>query len=111
MSEKVNLIIADSPAASVIVSEGERVEALIGDSPPASVFVSESQETGIVKVITEGPQGPPGPAGVPANLGEIPDVDATAKTQGSVLYYDAGRGLFVADSSVTTSTITDGGNF
>lgn len=89
----------------------EKVNLIITDSPTASVLVSECEETGIVRVISPGPQGPPGPAGVPANLGEIPDVDASAKTQGSVLYYDASRELFVADSTVTTSTITDGGNF
>jgi len=62
-----------------------------------------------------GPPGPPGPPGAPgpviAALGELPDVAAAAAVDRSLLYFDAAAALFRADSSVTQSTLTDGGNF
>lgn len=62
-----------------------------------------------------GPEGPPGATGPPgpaiASLGDLPDVDTTAAVERSLLYFDAAAALFRADSSVTQSTLTDGGNF
>jgi hypothetical protein len=39
------------------------------------------------------------------------DVDVGGKVNNSLLYYSAASQKFKADSSTTTLTITDGGNF
>lgn len=45
------------------------------------------------------------------SLGTLSDVDATAKTDGSVLYYDGTQAKFLADAITTKINLTDGGNF
>ena len=64
--------------------------------------------TGVVEVITAGPQGPTAPVGT---LGEIPDVDSSAAVANSVLYYDAVSDTWKGDDINTLITITDGGGF
>lgn len=49
-----------------------------------------------------------GGGGYLRNLG---DVEATQRTNGSVLIYDAATAKFVADAVNTKITLTDGGNF
>lgn len=71
-------------------------------------------QTSVVSAVVQGPQGPPGPQGLPGvlnSIGEIPDVNTTAKVNKSLLYYDAPSGKFRADATITTTTITDGGSF
>jgi hypothetical protein len=46
-----------------------------------------------------------------ASLGNLSDVDATAKVDGSVVYYDATASKFLVDGATTKITLTDGGNF
>ena len=58
--------------------------------------------TTIVRVATEGPQGPVG-AGF--------DLDSSGKVDKSVVYYDSSAGQFKADNLQTILTLTDGGNF
>ena len=64
------------------------------------VTVSENTSTGVVTATAPGPQGP---AGL-----ELLD---TAKVAKSVVYYDAAAGKYRADTTWTTDTLTDGGNF
>lgn len=71
-----------------------------------AVYVSEPVNTNIVTTYTEGPQGP-----FPKKLGEIGNVDTTSVSDGSVLYYDGQDSKFKANSTWTTSSLTDGGNF
>lgn len=59
-------------------------------------------QTSVVTALTQGPQGPAG-AGF--------SVDSSAKVDKSVVYYDATAGQFKADTTWTTTTLTDGGNF
>jgi len=59
-------------------------------------------QTSVVTATTQGPQGPAG-AGF--------DIDSTAKVDKSVVYYDAAASQFKADTTWTTSTLTDGGSF
>jgi hypothetical protein len=54
-----------------------------------------------VYATTAGPQGP--------SAGIV--VDADAKVDKSVIYYDASAARFKADPVWTTSTLADGGNF
>lgn len=62
--------------------------------------------TNTVTAITAGPQGPQGPQGESGLL-----VDADAKINGSIVYYDSSSSQFKADAIWTTTTLTDGGNF
>lgn len=64
--------------------------------------------TQVLTLVTQGPQGPPGTV---AELGMIPNVDTTGVVDKAVLYYDASTSTFLADATVTTSTLTDGGNY
>ena len=66
-----------------------------------TVTVTEGSTT-IVRVATEGPQGP---AGVDF------DIDSSGKVDKSVVYYDSSAGQFKADNLQTILTLTDGGNF
>jgi hypothetical protein len=70
-----------------------------------STAVVAVPQTSVVSAITQGPQGPQGPAGPAFNI------DSTAKVDKSVVYYDAAASQFKADTTWTTSTLTDGGNF
>ncbi len=54
-------------------------------------------------VITVATQGPQGPTGI--------DISDTNKVNKSIIYYDSAAGTYKADSTWTTSTLTDGGNF
>jgi len=76
-------------------------------STAGKTTVVQDTTTNVVSVITAGPQG----AGAGAGAGAGLQVDATAKIDKSVVYYDATAGTFKADTVWTTSTITDGGNF
>lgn len=44
-------------------------------------------------------------------LGNLTDVNTSAKANGSVLYYDEAAAKFLADDITTRITLTDGGNF
>ena len=64
------------------------------------VTVSENTTTGVVTASTPGPRGPKGI-----------ELNETAKVDKSIIYYDAAAQTFKADSTWTTDTLTDGGNF
>lgn len=71
-----------------------------------AVYVNEPENTNIVTAYTEGPQGP-----FPQRLGDIGNVQTGNVTDGSVLYYDSQDSQFKANSTWTTSSLSDGGNF
>ena len=64
--------------------------------------VVQSPSTTVVTASTAGPQGP---------QGEGFEVDASAKVNKSVVYFDASSGKFKADDIWTTDTLVLGGNF
>lgn len=72
------------------------------------VEAASGSQPALVEVIVPGVQGPPG---IAATINDIGNVDATAPVDGSLIYYDGGTSTFRADSSVTKTTLTDGGNF
>jgi hypothetical protein len=76
-----------------IVKQDTQLVVLRGDGPQGAV----------------GPTGPTGPQGPPGSPGLI--VDESAKVDKSIVYYDAGSATFKADSVWTTTTIVDGANF
>lgn len=98
MADELELIV--TPAPEVIV------EVTTSDPPVVQLTTTSPPE-----VVTQYAIGPQGPPGTPGSLGEVPDVDATARIDKSLLYYDAATEKFKADSTVTTTTLTDGGNY
>jgi hypothetical protein len=70
-----------------------------------TVTVSTSGVTNTIEVATQGPQGPAGDAGSNFTLAD------SAKVDKSIIYYDSDAGSYKADSTWTTDTLTDGGNF
>ena len=60
----------------------------------------------------EGPIGPPGlAAAAAASLAELADVQISSPVDRSLLYFDAATARFRIDPSLTTTSLTDGGNF
>jgi len=84
---------------SVVVSSVNNTIVVTENGGSAVVTVPQ---TSVVTATTQGPQGPAG-AGF--------DIDSTAKVDKSVVYYDAAASQFKADTTWTTSTLTDGGSF
>jgi len=98
------LIVTAAMTDPVTIESTENQVRLIElDSEP----VVEILEVGVV-----GPQGPQGPPGASLiSLAQLQDVDVTDRADGSFLYYDPIREMFIADSIETKITLTDGGNF
>lgn len=95
MADELELIVTPSPEVSVqVTTSGTPVVQLMPTAPP--------------QVITQYAVGPQGPA---TALTGAPDVNATARIDKSLLYYDAATEKFKADATITTTTITDGGHF
>lgn len=79
---------------------------------PSVVRVTAPPEPAIVRVATPGPPGAPGPSGDEAtHFASLVDVDVGSRVNNSLLYYSAATQKFKADSTTTTLTLTDGGNF
>jgi hypothetical protein len=91
-----NTVIVSTSTASVVVTE---------DSGAITTITTPSAPQ-IITAYTEGPAG-----GGIGSIGQIPDVDISAVTNGSLLVYDGSVSKFKADSNWTTNTLTDGGNF
>lgn len=72
-------------------------------------LVIQRPQTSIVELTTPGPQGPAS-FGF-ADFGDIQNVDATNKTDKSVVYYDESSDMYKVDSLVTIAKLSDGGNF
>lgn len=70
-------------------------------STAGKTTVVKDTDTNIVSVTTTGPQGP--------SAGIL--IDAEAKVDKSLVYYDASAARFKADPVWTISTLADGGNF
>lgn len=86
-----------------------QAEITITEENGAITAITTPSSPAIITAYTEGPQGAPGAA--IASIGQIPDVDTTAVTDGAVLVYDGSASKFKANNIWTTSTLSDGGNF
>ena len=62
--------------------------------------ISVNSQTKVVSVITPGPQGAKGL-----------ELDETNRVDGSIVRFRSSDQKYVADSTVTPSELTDGGNF
>ena len=68
-----------------------------------TVTVDESNSS-VITVATAGPQGP-------AFSTSGSGLSDTNRVNKSIIYYDSASGSYKADSTWTTSTLVDGGNF
>ena len=64
----------------------------------------DEDNSSVIEVATQGPQGP----SFAASTATMVDTNRVNK---SIIYYDSASGSYKADSTWTTSTLTDGGNF
>ena len=72
-----------------------------GTSPVVTV---QKGDATTVKLTTAGPQGP-------SFASSTKTMIDTNRVDKSIIYYDSAAGTYKADSTWTTSTLTDGGNF
>ena len=78
-----------------------------------TIIVDDSQDTILVEtpsevtVITEGQQGPAGPAGI-ENLSQLLDVDSSNITNGSILIYSIQTQKWVATTQLENQIIESG---
>lgn len=91
----------------IIVSGNTIVRAIVTEIN--SQIIIQRPQANIVELTTVGPQGPAS-FGF-ADFAEIQNVNATDKTDKSLVYYDEGTDTYKIDSVVTISKLSDGGNF
>lgn len=115
----------------IVINEEEN--AIVITAPASPSVIVESAPEIVLEYFGNGPQGIPGPGIIPSgttgqvlaktssanydtqwktlSLGDLSDVNVASKVNGSVLVYDGGSQQFVANSSFTSLSLTDGGNF
>ena len=64
----------------------------------------DEDNSSVIEVATQGPQGP-------SFADSTATMVDTNRVNKSIIYYDSASGSYKADSTWTTSTLTDGGNF
>ncbi len=64
----------------------------------------DEDNSSVIEIATQGPQGP---SFASSGVG----LTDTNRVNKSIIYYDSASGSYKADSTWTTSTLTDGGNF
>lgn len=89
-----------------VISTGQVIVTEVAEQ---AIEISTAAQPLLVEVQTAGPQGPP--ISEVLNLGDLANVNDTAKLTGSVLYYDASTSSWRGDDINTLLTLTDGGNF
>jgi hypothetical protein len=130
-SQKTTVVIERQQAiVSINQLDGTTVEVQAALPPTIAI---EASPLVTLEAFGNGPQGVPGPGIITSGstnqvlskasnsnfdmywqtlaLSGMSDVDVSSKTDGSVLVYDGGSQKFVADSSFTSLSLTDGGNF
>lgn len=88
-----------------VISTGQVIVTEVAEQ---AIEITTAAQPVLVEVQTAGPQGPEAP---PYALGDLTDVNTTAKVANSVLYYDAASSTWKGDDINTVITLTDGGNF
>lgn len=97
-------IVVNKEQSSVVVNEESNAVEIVANSSP-SIQATASTAVSLT-FFGQGPQGAIGPQGEKGI-----NLDETAKIDRSVVYYDAASSKFKADAIITTSALTDGGNF
>lgn len=123
--------VSEQSIPSIVINEGENKIVVTAPVIP-SVVVEQATEV-TLEYFGNGPQGVPGPGIIPSGttgqvltktsnanydtqwktleLSDLSDINIANKVDGSVLVYDGGSQKFVANSSFTSLSLTDGGNF
>lgn len=134
-------VIVQSTDSIVNVTEENASVAIVNELPNEIVITANNAPIVSIEASTlveldffgNGPQGVPGPGIIPSgttgqvlaktsnanydtqwktlNISDLADVNVSAKTDGSVLVYDGNSQQFVANSSFTSLSLTDGGNY
>jgi hypothetical protein len=102
-ASNTTIIVNEQQSSAVVNQETNAIE--IAANVPVSIETIASPSV-MLELSGGGPQGAIGPQGEKGI-----DLDETAKIDGSVVYYDAASSKFKADATITTSALTDGGNF
>ena len=95
----------------LIITQAPQVEVEVTTAAPPVVQLTLTPSPQIVNTIAVGPQGIQGIPGTVSSLTSVPDLDAGARIDKSLLYYDAATARFRLDTTITATTITDGGNY
>jgi len=125
------LDLTQQSSPSIVINEEEN-NIIVSASASPAVVVEQATEV-VLEYFGNGPQGVPGPGIIPSGttgqvlaktsnanydtqwktlaLSDLSDVNIGSKIDGSVLVYDGGSQKFVANSSFTSISLTDGGNF
>jgi len=125
------LNLSEQASPSIVINE-EANNIVVSASASPSIVVEQAPEVSL-EYFGNGPQGVPGPGIIPSGttgqvlaktsnanydtqwktlaLSDLSDVNVGSKIDGSVLVYDGGSQKFVANSSFTSISLTDGGNF
>lgn len=123
--------VSEQSVPSIVINEEENNIVVTAPVSP-SVVVEQATEV-TLEYFGNGPQGVPGPGIIPSGttgqvlaktsnvnydtqwktlgLSDLSDINIANKVDGSVLVYDGGSQKFVANSSFTSLSLTDGGNF
>ena len=96
MPDEVQLIVTPASQVAVTVTTAE----------PPVVQLTLAPAPEVIRSFVIGPQGP-----AATSLTSIPDLDASDRINKSLLYYDATTARFRVDSTITATTLTDGGNY
>tara|TARA_Y100000004_G_scaffold184095_1_gene232691 strand:- start:1896 stop:2279 length:384 start_codon:yes stop_codon:yes gene_type:complete len=102
-NQSSNTVTVTASGSSTVVQNSEAATVNVTESSTSTVV--QTPVTTTVTATTAGPQGPRGETGSGFTL------DATAKVDKSVIYYDSSSGEFKADTTWTVETIVLGGNF
>jgi hypothetical protein len=129
--------ITEQSTSTIVINEESNGVSVSASSVPSVVV---EQTAGItLEFFGNGPQGAIGPSGISGtgvvqggttgqvlaknsnadydvewktvNLSDLGDVNISGVTDGSVLVYDGASQVFKANSSLTSTSLTDGGNF
>ena len=125
------LDLTQQSSPSIVINEEENNIIVSASASPAIAVEQAANVT--LEYFGNGPQGVPGPGIIPSGttgqvlaktsnanydiqwktlaLSDLSDVNIGSKIDGSVLVYDGGSQKFVANSSFTSISLTDGGNF
>ena len=132
VQESITILdLTQQSSPSIVINEEEN-NIIVSASASPAVVVEQATEV-VLEYFGNGPQGVPGPGIIPSGttgqvlaktsnanydtqwktlaLSDLSDVNVGSKIDGSVLVYDGGSQKFVANSSFTSISLTDGGNF
>jgi hypothetical protein len=116
MSNEIVITTSPSPIVSVGASTIVELE-FFGTGPQGAIGPSGVSGTGVIQggntgqVLAKNSNADYDVEWKTVNLGDLGGVNISGVTDGSVLVYDGASQVFKANSSLTSTSLTDGGNF